>query len=514
MQTPTPLSPSRQRATFWLTFIGAFSRSSRTLSLLLLLSVILFAVTVILAPPNQLARFILPAVALILGLLLGIRISLRSVSQVVDATLGEGSVHSAASKLLPDRSAREPDIGPLGIEACDRLIVALQSRMQKLRQEFRQGSEQHSALAKRYNLLTANLAAGVTIEDIKGGVHFCSPYTEVLTGYPVEDFLHRKHSLMTLALPEHQERVGRAWNVAKIGEDILVRYQIAHRSGIRLWLETHLVPVCDERGEVESILGVTIDVTDSLNYQKQIEQQNRDLGEFAYMVSHDLKAPLFTIQGMASAILEDSGSELADTAKEFLQHILEASRRLETLIASVVEFSSLATAPLQQVEVDLQSVMENVLRDQSELIRRSSAIVNIESLLPTVRGDETRLYQVFANLIGNALKYREDSRKPDVSVRSRWSESDLVLIEIADNGRGIANDQLEQIFRPFTRLGETDVEGTGIGLACVRKIVERLGGKVSVQSTLGVGSVFTVALPLPDKKPQQVPASLERLYER
>jgi signal transduction histidine kinase len=254
-------------------------------------------------------------------------------------------------------------------------------------------------------------------------------------------------------------------------------------------------------------------VTDSLNYQKQIEEQNRDLSDFAYMVSHDLKAPIFTIKGMADALTEDYSESLADDGRELVEYIVSATERLERLVESVIEYSSISTKELKEVEVDLNEALTSVTADLQELIRTNSATVDVQTNLGTVTGSPVRIYQVFSNLVGNAIKYRAPERDPHVTISAHSLASGGLKVDVTDNGLGIPTDKLDEVFRPYRRVHAGVAEGSGIGLACVKKIVDHLNGTVSVQSKEGVGSTFTVIFPGPPTAAQGIPKDLQRLYK-
>ena len=370
-------------------------------------------------------------------------------------------------------------------------------------------------LIEHYELMTTNIAASVLIWTVDGRLVFCSPYTQVLTGYSLEDFSDSADDFFAnLVIDEDRERYQRAVVVSRLGEDILVRYRIQHRSGLRLWLETRLVPISDEHDNVVTIMGVTIDVTDSLNYQRQIELQNRDLSDFAYMVSHDLKAPIFTIKGMASAMTEDYGETLDEDAQQMLRYIIDGSERLEKLVASVIEYSSLSTKESHIIDVDLNQTLANVVADLGELIKRKDAAIHIEDNLPSVRADQIRIYQVFSNLLGNALKYSSPERKPEISVRLRSRQRASLVIEVSDNGLGIPSAKLDDVFRPYRRAHGNIVEGSGIGLACVKKIIDQLNGAVSVTSVEGQGSTFSLEFPSTASTPRAIPVELARCFEQ
>ena len=370
-------------------------------------------------------------------------------------------------------------------------------------------------LNERYDLLTSNIAASIVIYDDRGEVIFCSPYTEFMTGYDAEEFYKYNGDLLEkITVEEDLDRYQRAKKISALAEDTIVRYQIRHQKGFRMWLETRMVPLCNESGEVDTVLAVSNDITKLLNDQKQIEEQSRDLQDFTYMVSHDLKAPIFTIKGMSNALVEDFGEALGDAGQEFVSYILEGIDRLELLIASVLEYTALSTKQTtSDIPIRLNEVVQGVLRDQAELARQTEAKIHVDSDLPVVKGDSVRLYQVFSNLIGNAMKYRSPERAPEIYVSVAAKNVDSVLIEIRDNGLGIPEAKLDAVFRPFQRAHGKEIEGSGIGLACVKKIMDKLGGEVSVESTEGQGSRFHLLFPLGPSKPQAVPDDLARCFQ-
>jgi signal transduction histidine kinase len=273
-----------------------------------------------------------------------------------------------------------------------------------------------------------------------------------------------------------------------------------------------MVPLLGIDGELESILSVSIDVTDTINYQKQIEQQNQDLSDFSFMVSHDLKAPIFTIQGMADALIEDHSSSLDQEAKTLINFILNASHRLDRLVASVLEYSSLSSGGDAIEEVSLDEILEQVMNDLSGQIQAKNAIIKAKSELPYIKGESIRVYQVLSNLIGNAIKYSDKSRIPEIEISATSCPPSMIALKIKDNGLGIPENKLEEIFRPYRRAHGGDIEGSGIGLACVKKIVDRLGGQVLVESKEGVGSEFTVILPSAKHLRKPIPEDLKRLF--
>lgn len=399
----------------------------------------------------------------------------------------------------------------------DQALLGYRKRIQHLIETIATLGEESQVLIERYELLTNNLAAAVIVRDNNGKISYVSPFCEVLTGYSRAEIYGSELDLdpelaetgsldpstkgqdfmLAISHPEDIEQLKRAFRVSATGEAFQYRHRFYHRSGIEMWAETRTVPVLGEDGSVITTLSITFDVTGTVRYQKQVEERNRDLQDFTYMVSHDLKAPLFTIQGMASLLKDENAATLNSTGQEALDHIIQASSRLQALIASILEYSKAGTSVTNREGVALNTVISEVIADHSEEIKRSSAIIEIDEEIGNVLGDRIKLYQVFSNLLGNALKYRSPERVPLIQVSKLKSiNRRRVEILVSDNGLGIPEDKLSEVFRPFQRLNSADVEGSGVGLACVKRIVDKLGGEINVKSDISQGSKFHLVLPI------------------
>ncbi|MBU1877395.1 MAG: GAF domain-containing protein, partial [Chloroflexi bacterium] len=222
---------------------------------------------------------------------------------------------------------------------------------------------------------------------------------------------------------------------------------------------------------------------------------NTELDAFAYSVSHDLRAPLRAMQGFAKALLEDYAADLDPTGQDYAQRIVTASQRLDTLIQDLLAYSRLTRAELSLQPTSLDLVVIESLAQLTAAIREQDAQVSIDGPLPLVLAQHTTLVRVVVNLLANAIKFAAPGVQPQVRV---WAEvrEGMVRLWVQDNGVGIAPAHQERIFRIFERLyGMEEYPGTGVGLAIVRKGVERMGGRVGVTSAPGQGSRFWVELP-------------------
>jgi PAS domain S-box-containing protein len=230
--------------------------------------------------------------------------------------------------------------------------------------------------------------------------------------------------------------------------------------------------------------------------------RNRELADFAFVASHDLQEPLRKISAFGGLLADEFGSALGEQGNYYVDRMRDASTRMSALISDLLEYSRVTSRGRPFVPVDLVKTFERVAGDLSLRLNETGGTLTLDAPgdLPAVTADATQLYQLLLNLVGNALKFNREGVPPVVTVRLLPDETvgvPIVRIEVADNGIGFKQEQGERIFAPFQRLhGRDAYEGTGIGLAICRRIVERHGGTISVQSQPGEGTTFAVALPL------------------
>jgi PAS domain S-box-containing protein len=230
-------------------------------------------------------------------------------------------------------------------------------------------------------------------------------------------------------------------------------------------------------------------------YGEELQRSNKELEEFAYVSSHDLQEPLRKIQAFGDLLVEEFADKLGD-GKEYLDRISSSAQRMSTLIEDLLTFSRVTTKPAVLKPIDLNEVIEYTLADLHDRIQKEKGSVNIQPKLPTVMADETHMRQLFQNLISNALKFHPIDRAPVVTVTAT-TDDDTYTISIADNGIGIDAKYDKKVFAVFQRLNSKhSYEGTGIGLAVCKKIVERYGGTITIESKLGTGTTFIISLPI------------------
>lgn len=236
-------------------------------------------------------------------------------------------------------------------------------------------------------------------------------------------------------------------------------------------------------------------------FAAELERSNDDLQNFAYTVSHDLQEPLVLIRAFGKRLLEKHGGKLDENAREYLTRIDGSAKRMQDLIEGLLIFSRVTSDRRSFSAVDLAEVTDNVVADLEMRIKNSGGQV-IVGELPTVDADPVQMHQLFLNLVGNALKYHSPDRPPRVEVSGVRSYDQVLdrpvcTVTVKDNGIGFEEAYVAQIFGIFQRLhNRNKYEGTGIGLAICKRIVERHGGEIGAKSRPGEGSEFSVTLPL------------------
>ena len=266
-------------------------------------------------------------------------------------------------------------------------------------------------------------------------------------------------------------------------------------------------PVRDAAGQVYAVAGIMTDITARKGIEQlladraaQLSQantvlytQNQELDDFTYMASHDLQEPLRTMRIYSDLLTADLGGDLPEAAAQDLEFITGAAKQMQRLIDDLLTLSRTSRADMQPRRFPLTRCVAQAVTNLTARLKQAEARVEVEEL-PEVWGDETLLVQLFQNLIGNAVKFRDPGRPSRVHISATCQEGQW-RVQVRDNGIGIKPEHQEKIFAPFQKLHSRDEhEGSGIGLAICRKVVERHKGRLGVHSTAGEGSTFWFTL--------------------
>ncbi|GAB3851711.1 hypothetical protein GCM10028822_18650 [Hymenobacter terrigena] len=308
--------------------------------------------------------------------------------------------------------------------------------------------------------------------------------------------------------PADRPASGQRWQECLLsGEPYEVEYRFRNRAGDYRWMLGRALPSRNAQGEIIQWIGTCTDIHEqklALERIDQAQQQlrdnnelltrvNADLDNFIYTASHDLKAPISNIEGLLDALLLELPAPTAQSeeVQPLLDLMLDSVNRFKRTIEHLTEVSRLQKEHRSYVTpVDLVAIIHDVRLDLEPVIQSTEARLEIDVQAATVLFSEKNLRSVVFNLLSNALKYRAPTRPPHVRLRT-WAEAGHVVLEVRDNGLGFDTAYADRLFGMFQRFHD-HVEGSGIGLYMVKKMVENAGGRITVASTLGAGSVFTV----------------------
>jgi PAS domain S-box-containing protein len=278
-------------------------------------------------------------------------------------------------------------------------------------------------------------------------------------------------------------------------------YRFRCRDGAYRWISEHFTVEAGDDGRPQFVTGVVRDVTprreneEALReYAENLQRSNEDLERFAYVSSHDLQEPLRSIVSFSQLLERRYRGRLDSDADEYIEFIVEGGTRMQTLIQDLLAYSRVNTTRQQFSPTDTADVLASVERSLDLQLREARATLTHDPM-PVVIADPLQLEQVFAHLVSNAIKFRRPEVPLRIHVGVRW-EDGICEFSVRDNGIGIETEYFGRIFVIFQRLHTKDAyPGTGIGLAIVKRIIDRHGGRIWVESSPGEGSTFVFTLP-------------------
>ncbi len=259
-----------------------------------------------------------------------------------------------------------------------------------------------------------------------------------------------------------------------------------------------------EVGGKKLIQSIFRDITDYKKAEQSLKdlnekliQSNQQLQEFTYIASHDLREPTRKITSFGQLLAESLANKLSDDERENLNFMIDGADRMQQMIEALLLYSQVSTKGVQFKQLDLNEIIEQLKElELAVKLEETKGTISVPEPLPAVKGDSTQIRQLLQNLISNALKYHKKDILPEVTIRAHKEDNGMVCVEVQDNGIGIKREQHNKLFVMFRRLHSKDeYEGTGIGLAVCKRIIERHGGKIGIESTYGQGSTFWFTLP-------------------
>ena len=352
----------------------------------------------------------------------------------------------------------------------------------------------------------------VAMTDVKGKITYVNDRFCEISKYSREELLGQDHRIINSRY-HSEEFISKLWRT--IGQGQVWRGELRNRAkdGSIYWVDTTIVPFLNEKGKPSRYVAIRHDITSRkhaedeirrLNEQleqrvrqrtAQLEEANKELESFSYSVSHDLRAPIRHIGGFAKMLQNRAASELDETGQRYLRTIMESADRAGGLIDDLLSFSRMGRTEMRETDIE----MDRLVREELADLRFETNGRNIDWIigeLPEVRGDPSMLRLVLQNLLSNAIKYTRNHDPAVIEVGST-TEGEEIVFFVRDNGVGFDMAYANKLFGVFQRLhGAEEFEGTGIGLATVRRIVQRHGGRAWAEARPGGGATFYFSLPL------------------
>ena len=365
---------------------------------------------------------------------------------------------------------------------------------------------------KRYRTVLDEIQDAYFEVDLKGAFTFVNDQmSQQHLQYSKEELLGMNYK--TFTAEEDIKNVYEAYNqVYRTGEPRLsIGHRFIRKDRTRGFSDVSISPLKNAKGEIIGFRGISRDITarkrleeereallqDIKRINRKLEEANKELQDFVYIASHDLREPLRKISSFGTLLQDSLKGKLDEDQQENFEFMIDGARRMQNMIDALLTYSRLTTKAKPPQWVDLNKVIENLKKlELATLLDETQGVIHVPKPLPSVQADPSQMHQLFQNLIGNGLKFHKEGIPPEIIIRAHEVENNMIRIEVEDNGIGIDEKYHGQLFTMFKRLHSREqYEGTGIGLASCKKIVERHGGSIGIKSTLGKGSTFWFTLP-------------------
>jgi PAS domain S-box-containing protein len=354
--------------------------------------------------------------------------------------------------------------------------------------------EEKNRQLEKLSIVARETANGVFITDANGNLEWFNEGFSKLFGWKsIEEFRkERGKNIFDVSGNDNIDDLIKE----SIDQKKSITYENANptKNGNEVWIQTTLTPIFNQQGQLTKLVFIETDITKLKNSEEQYLAVNKELEAFSYSISHDLRSPLIAINGYSKILQEDYSANLDAEGMHVLNAILKSSRKMGDLIDDLLEFSRLGRTEITTSEINMDALVKSSIEEV--MIGNSNKIeFTLNELLPS-KGSQALIKQVWINLISNAIKFSKHEPKPSIEIGSYYKDN-LVVYYVKDNGAGFDMRYYDKLFGVFQRLhSQHEFEGTGIGLAIVKKIVNRHNGTVWAESKLNEGACFYFSLPI------------------
>jgi PAS domain S-box-containing protein len=320
-----------------------------------------------------------------------------------------------------------------------------------------------------------------------------------LTGYDMTDIIGHNCRFLQ-GEDSDSQTVAQLRDGVKNCEYVRVTLKNYRKDGTPFWNDLVMSPIKDSKGVTTHFMGMQLDITERIDAELALEQKsndleasNHELEQFTYATSHDLQEPLRMVNSYVQLLKNRYDDKLDDDAKVFLDYAAEGADRMQQLINDLLTLSRVSNESDRFKTINMSVPVGRAVSNLKMSIEESNATITVEKL-PSANVDPVQITQLFQNLISNALKYQQPGAQPVITITAR-KEGTSYIYSVTDNGIGIPQNHFERIFVIFQRLHtRSEYPGTGVGLAICKKIVDRHGGQIWVESAEGSGSTFSFTL--------------------
>jgi len=372
--------------------------------------------------------------------------------------------------------------------------------------ERKKMEEELSLSEERYRIISSVMSdyifSNVQNENGEIVINWTAGALEQISGYTMDEFNARGGWVSTLH-PDDLEQDAIDMEMLKNNQRVISEVRTIHKDGSIRWVRSYTHPVWDSnKNQLAGIYGAVQDITrekeaelERENLIGELKAKNAELEQFAYTISHDLKAPIITIRGFLGFLKADALAGNTLRLQKDIQRISEAADKMHKLLNDLLDLSRIGRVVNKIGMISFCGLVEKAREILQGRLYENNVEIIIDNALPMVCGDDQRLLEVVQNLIDNAAKFMGDQPNPRVEIgQCEMSENGFATLYVRDNGIGIEPPFHERIFGLFNRLNP-DIEGTGIGLSLVKRIIEFHGGRIWVQSEAGKGATFYFTLP-------------------
>jgi two-component system sensor kinase FixL len=419
-----------------------------------------------------------------------------------ELTLEQNRLEEKLSKLTAEKTVLDEELNRRNQaeKALKQKRFELESSKSVLELHVQARNEALQSLQRRYEMILNSAGEGICGLDLDGKATFVNPTVAKLTGWPVEELVGKKEQDIFVSDQENRDGLS-------------ADERVLHRKDGSLFPVEFIKTPINENGRTVGSVVVFKDITERKQVQDslarkaaELARSNAELEQFAFVASHDLQEPLRKIQAFGDRLKVRCQSNESADVKDYLDRMQSAAARMRNLINDLLAFSRVIRSSEPFIPLDLNQITKEVLGDLEVRIEKSGAKVELEQL-PTIEADPMQMRQLMLNLLSNALKFQPSGASPLIKITATTltpiAREPLCELRVQDNGIGFDEKYMDKIFAVFQRLhGRTEYEGTGVGLAVCRRIVDRHHGTITARSEPGKGATFIVTLPMKQVTPQ------------